>query len=491
MSGLRRSVVGVAPLHAGRRPGVMDRMTSTPAEIVAKAGEFMAAGHPAEAVATLQPLWDANPGHAKLRDLLSSARLASARRSYAEGDLAAATTDLTAALVIDPDNPRLHGHRAVVLQRSGDPVAAEQAFAAALALAGDPAGPDGWIWIQAAMLDRQAGRMEIARRRIAARRAAATDDPEAEYAAALIDLADGRLTDGWAGYAARWRIPGFPSVPKATARPLWDGQAFPGRLLVWREQGVGDEIMFLRHLEAARRRCGALVLETDPRLVGLLRRSFPEVDVRPSAADLSPSRVSDADFDSHLPIGALPGCLTDDAGYPGAGAYLAPDPARRDAWRQSLRQRLPGDRLVGLSWWSKNAEHGRTRSPDLAAWRSVTSLAGHRFISLQYEANADAAAKHGIVTLPDLDPWQDLDGLAALIAAMDAVVSIDNSTAHLAGALGVPTEVLLPFHVDWRWQMPIVGGGPLYASLRMHRQGKPGAWGPPIDAVAAVLADRD
>ena len=262
-------------------------MPTTPADIVARAGAEMAAGRPAQAVALLLPLWNANPGHPKLRQLLASAQQTAARQSYEKGELDAATARLDDALGIDPDNPGLHGHLAIVRMRAGAPDAAERLFDTALSLAQDPGGPTGWLWTQAAALARQGGRVDRARDLIAARRTATDNDPEVEYAAAFLELADGNLVAGWAAYEARWRVPGFASPAKTTNHPLWDGTPFAGRLLVWREQGVGDEIMFYRHLEAAARCCDALVVEADPRLIGFLRRSFPALTARPSAAELT------------------------------------------------------------------------------------------------------------------------------------------------------------------------------------------------------------
>jgi len=466
-------------------------MPKSAVDIVTEAGTLMQAGQPAEAVKLLAPLHAANPGHDKLRQLMSSARLAAAREAYGRGDLEAGAGYLSDALEDDPNNPRLLGHRAIVALRAGEPAMAEAFFSQAMTRARHAGGDDGWIWTQAGSLARQAGQIDRARRLVDARCTAAPDDPEAVYARAFIELACGNMAAGWSAYEARWQMPGFSSPPKRTHRPSWDGQSFDGRLLIWREQGVGDEIMFARHLPDVASRCRQVIVECDPRLRSLLSRSFPGHQFRSSAADLTPNKVPDEDFDRHIPLASLPGILAPDAAYPDAGAYLSADPARQRHYRDQLQSTSPNRRLIGVSWWSKNAEHGRTRSPGVSQWEPVFKVPGCRFISLQYGVSGDEAAARGIHTLPGLDAWQDLEGLAALTSAMDGVVTIDNSTVHLAGALAVPTVLLLPAYQDWRWQMPVSGPESLYQSVHVIRQQTPGEWNPAMKAAAAALAGMD
>ncbi|PWC61045.1 hypothetical protein TSH7_17560 [Azospirillum sp. TSH7] len=156
-------------------------------------------------------------------------------------------------------------------------------------------------------------------------------------------------------------------------------------------------------------------------------------------------------------------------------AFLKADPD----WVAELRRRLEdgrgdGRRLVGLSWSSKNAAVGHLRSIPLGRLAKALERPDVRLVSLQYgDVAAEVAAAD--VADPGLDAWSDIDGLAALIAAMDLVVSVDNSTVHLAGGLGRPAWALLPHAADWRW-MQGRHDTVWYPSVRLFRQDRAGEW---------------
>ena len=174
------------------------------------------------------------------------------------------------------------------------------------------------------------------------------------------------------------------------------------------------------------------------------------------------------------------------------GAYLRADAARQDALRRRYRQRF-GDRpLVGISWRGGSGDTAQARSTVLADWAPLLRQSRLGFINLQYgDCRAELTAvreEAGVEVLHDeaVDPLKDLDGFAAQTAAMDLVISIDNSTVHMAGALGMPVWVLLPAVPDWRWMLGR-SDSPWYSSVRLFRQLAPGAWTPVIASVAQEL----
>lgn len=271
-------------------------------------------------------------------------------------------------------------------------------------------------------------------------------------------------------------------------QPLWSGEKLAsGRLLIWGEQGVGDEVMFAGLIPDVIRAGNRCVMDCDARLKPLFARSFPSVEVF-SVQELRNN--SPQDIAAHLPSGSLPGIFrtTETAFADTASPYLFADPAARDRFRVRYSD---GKKQIGLAWYTSNPKTGRNRSIDLSLFTPLFARPGIRWVSLQYgdhSALESQAAAAGAPLLIDrsVNQLADMDVFAAQIAAMDLVVTIDNSTAHLAGALGVPTRVLLPAVPDWRW-LEAREDTPWYPSLRLFRQPKPGDWQSVAQTVQSVL----
>lgn len=329
------------------------------------------------------------------------------------------------------------------------------------------------------------GRLEEAE---AALRMALDVDPaygDAHFNLSLVLLQTGRLAEGWSGYD--WRLEKDrhrPSPRRVIERPLWNGAAPPsGKLLVWNEQGVGDEVMFAGLIPDVQRTGVPCVLECAPRLVPLFARSFPGVEVV--------ARRADGEVAAQIPSGSLPRLFrpTLESFTATRSPYLTADPARRDALRARYAD---GRRLVGLTWSTCNRENGWMRTLDPAALAPLLETPGVRWVCLQY-GDPDAMAREmapvapGLLIDREIDQLADLDAFAAQVAAMDLVVTIDNSTAHFAGALGVPTWVLLPHVADWRWLLEREDS-PWYPTLRLLRQDRPGDWSDVVRRAARDLA---
>lgn len=301
-------------------------------------------------------------------------------------------------------------------------------------------------------------------------RAAAIEPENVKYRfnRGIARLASGDLS-GWGEYALGPDAIDARPPERFPELPRWDGGPLDGPLLVTREQGVGDEVFFAQILPDLLDRVPAVWWECDGRLLPLFRRSFPGVNF------LSPP-IRAGGAVARFPSADLPGLFRPDfaAFARTRSPYLRVDP---DAVARARRRNDPGDGLplIGVSWFSKNAESGADRSvalTDLAA--AITASAPARMVNLQYgdvveDVARARAAGFDVVVDSAVDTWADIDGLAALIAATDLVVSIDNSTVHLAGALGAPVWILLPPGADWRWFVD-PERSPWYPSARLFRR---------------------
>lgn len=286
-------------------------------------------------------------------------------------------------------------------------------------------------------------------------------------------LLAGDFGGGWADYEWRRRDPRFAGDFACASAPAWQGEDLAGKtLLVRAEQGLGDTIQFARFVPGLQRR-GARVIQAVARpLCRLLAPLAPTVD-----RDAAPPP-----HDLHVDQLSLPLRLATTLETIPPGSYLAADAHEVRAWRRTLP---PGPR-VGLVW-AGNPTHGNDRRRSLpegalAPLLGDARLAPINFVSLQ------VGAREGEYPLPaPLPRGADFATTAALVATLDAVVSVDSSVAHLAGALGVPVALLLPAAPDWRWLLNR-NDSPWYASHRLHRQPRPGAWAPAIASVADALA---
>ncbi|WP_207459134.1 tetratricopeptide repeat protein [Azospirillum sp. SYSU D00513] len=265
----------------------------------------------------------------------------------------------------------------------------------------------------------------------------------ARFNRALLRLKQGRMTEGWEDYAHRFASPALGQA-RVTALPPWRGEPLAGRrLLVWGEQGLGDELMFgscLPDLLARADRLGAggLLVECDARLVPLFARSLPGASVRPH--DGNPG-----DADLQVAMGSLPALLRGAlADFPPQGGWLLADMDRVRRWRDWFAVQGPA-LTVGIAWTSRHATLSRRPAyTALEQWRPVLSVPGVRFVSLQYDrreeeiGRAEERLGARLLRWEGLDLKDDLEGAAALTAAMDLVITVASSVGEMAGALGVP-----------------------------------------------------
>jgi hypothetical protein len=265
-------------------------------------------------------------------------------------------------------------------------------------------------------------------------------------------------------------------VPRAYPQTRWNGGRVHGALLAWGEQGLGDEILYSSMMPDLLARTDQVVLEVEPRLVALMQRSFPTVTVIPLKPELYSGNVAVQEPLGGLGLHFRP--TFEDFPKRDRG-YLVADAVRA----AELRSRVAGDGkfVIGLSWLSK-AVSGKSKSASLREFEPLLRLPNCRFVDLQY---GDTAADRTTVERElgirierlDIDNTNDIDGLAALITACDAVVTVSNVTAHLAGALGRPTWVLVPHGVGRLWFWFHAGNdSPWYPRVRVFRQQRARPW---------------
>ena len=318
-------------------------------------------------------------------------------------------------------------------------------------------------------------------------------DPALRLLRGVLHLQHGRYAEGWDDYA--WRALSGISQFRALPFDKWDGEApIEGkRLLVLAEQGLGDQVMFASCLpDLLALRPGELVVEAIDRVAPTLARSFPGCAVIATRQDRGLGWVKDlGDVDFYVPIGDLPRFFRrSEAAFP-KRAYLAADPARVEFWRRRLEATGPRP-WIGTSWrGGTETTRSTIRSMTPADLLPIATATAGTWVSLQYGLKGDAAAQAietGALRAHWPEAIADLDEFAALVTALDAVVTVCNTTVHYAGALGRPTWVMAPRIPEWRYGLHNEAM-PWYPRVRVVRQVADGDWRGPMQTIAAELAD--
>ena len=396
---------------------------------------------------------------------------------------------LETAILKQPYRSELHFHYGNLMRDLGDLEAALDAYGAAVTL--DHEYRDAWINYASTCkdLDRIPEALDAYDRALAMD----PDHADANYNKSLALLSSLQLDKGWPLYERRLDSETgqrkFLGSQRIRVAPDWYGQSVPASLLVMGEQGLGDQIFFSSMLPDLQAHVPGATVCVETRLVPLLQRSFPGLRF------IDGSRLHDQAYDAQVYLGSLGAIYRPDlvSVECAQAAYLQAD--TEHSARRRLQLKKPGKLLCGLSWVSKNMDCGEGKSLTLRELLPVLGQSGIEFIDLQYgdteaeRADLEQQLGLGIRHLDDLDCTRDIDGLAALIAACDIVVTVSNTTAHLAAALGKPVIVMLPDtpSLFWYWH----GRGlksPWYPTACLFRKSDTSHWGPVIDAVALTLA---
>jgi len=396
---------------------------------------------------------------------------AQGRLAYLRGDFARARAVFAAAVALHPDDPVLRYHLGAALRMLGAEAAAGAELAAGLRLLEAGGSGDG---------DGQTLRQRL------------------ELEQALVHLGAGRLAEGWALYSGRW-YPHRESPARALAPRLWRGEDLGGRrLVIAREQGIGDEILFASMYGDLAQLTDRLVLQCSARLAAAFRRSFPSAECWPCAEtpdawrELEPRLAAD---DVVCFAGDLPRWLRAQRPcFPGV-PFLVPHAASVAAWRARLDALGPGPK-VGISWRGGTpANYGDLRSLPLADfvrdWPSHLVLVDLQYDDAAAEIAALAAAGGPAVARFD-DARQDFEQTLNLVAALDLVVTVQTAVAHVGGALGVRTLVLVPqAPTTVRWLVDDRGQTPWYDSVDLVTQVEAGDWLPVFARVVRKLKRLD
>lgn len=312
-------------------------------------------------------------------------------------------------------------------------------------------------------------------------------DPDlhlARWNRALMRLRHGDLLEGWRDYEARWKTKTLEVYRERSdfAQPLWLGEApLEGKtILLHSEQGIGDTLQMCRYVAEVAQLGARIVLRVQSALPAVLA-GLPGVVAIVQKGDPLPA------FDYHCPMMSLPLAFkTTVDTIPAAQGYLAPDPVRVAHWQARLGARSRP--RVGVVWSGSAGHKGdRHRSIALADFATLVG-ADCEFIALQKEVRAaDQAVLDGLPQLRFVgDQLHDMADTAALCSLMDLVITVDTSVAHLAGAIGKPTWILLQAEPDWRWMLER-SDSPWYSSVTLYRQPAGASWQPVLEKVDADL----
>ncbi len=397
---------------------------------------------------------------------------------HMQGRLSEALACYRAALDIDPAQPQANHNYASIAR---DPSAMEAAVEGyRRRTAEHPRDADAFKDL--GNVYREMGRLDEALASYDRALSLAPGFAEARLSRAFVLLRKGEYARGWEDYEWRLRMPaqGGGRFPQ----PMWDGRAMPqGTLLLHAEQGLGDTLQFARYGELAAARCGRVVLECQKELKDLLSPLPGYSRVLAQGEPLPP-------FDAHLPLMSLGRVMqTSLDSVPWSGPYVHAPAQRAALWRAELPP-AAGKLRIGLVWAGAPGHwDDRNRSIRLEMLAPLATVAGASFFSLQKGAPAEQAGSPPAgMELVDLSARiRDFSDTAAIISALDVVVSVDTSVAHLAGAMGAKIWVLVPFCADWRYPAGR-RDNPWYPTMRVFGQPSDGDWAGAIGALRQALA---
>ena len=433
-------------------------------------------GRPADALAAFDRVLALVPRHPEAR----------LNRGIALGGLERhedAVAEFDAALATSPGNPMAHYNRGIALFSLGRYADAVASYDRTLSVAPDHVKALNNRGLALQAVNRHPEALASYGRAVEIQK----DYADAHFNQALALLTIGDFRRGFAKYEWRWRRTGMPAERRGHGRPLWLGEYPLQRktILLHAEQGLGDTIQFSRYVPLLARTGAKVVLEVQRELVPVLAQ------VEGAASVVSRGQPLPA-FDVHCPLGSLPLALKTEPGtIPAEIPYVTADEARIAKWRPRIAGLGTGiERPKVAMAWSGNAQHSndRNRSIALSQLASLWSADRARFVGIQRELRDEDTrllARDGRVVQVGVE-LDDFADTAAVLALVDLVITVDTSVAHLAGAMGRPVWILLPFSPDWRWTLEGESSR-WYPSARLFRQPVLGDWGSVIERVCREL----
>jgi len=296
-------------------------------------------------------------------------------------------------------------------------------------------------------------------------------------------LLTGDFLHGWKEHEWRWRRHNISYQKKSFPQPWWDGSILERKtILVWTEQGVGDEIMFASMLDDLLQMNANIMVECEPRLVPLLQRSFSQIQFFPRENPSNP-KLLNTSIDYQIPVGSLGQWLRQDESCfrKSQPSYLLACSDKVSKLRKKYQALAKEKLLIGISWKSANQRVGKIKSTSLKNWTTILSQPNCYFINLQY-GDVDAEIKQytsgsntSIYIDKEINSLMSLDDFTAQVSALDLIISTSNTTVHVAGALGKDVWTLAPYISDWKWMLAREDT-PWYPTMRIFRQSKIGDW---------------
>ncbi len=309
------------------------------------------------------------------------------------------------------------------------------------------------------------------------------DYTDAHWNRTLACLLKGDLTQGWSHYQAQYEALKVRTIDVRDDHPLWHGQPLKNqRILVRFEQGLGDNLQFIRYLPLIKQRGGRVIYQAKPPLLPLLK-GFDGIE---ELVEATPDHRVSMDYDFQISLMDLPRVFnTSLNNMPSSTPYLKADPKRVAAWQETF---VHSGVRIGLVWaGSRFHRNDRNRSCPLQALAPLSHIEGVHFYGLQTGPAANEAQSNPDIHVHNLGHrLGDLSDTAAAIAHLDLVISVDTAVLHLAGALGQSAWGLLAHAPDWRWMLGR-SDSPWYPTLRLYRQTKPGDWHTLFHRVACAL----
>lgn len=325
----------------------------------------------------------------------------------------------------------------------------------------------------------------------------APDDPRIHMARSHPLLSEGRIAEGWPDYQWRFQMPPDFSGKKDHPYPTWEGSNLSGKtILVWGEQGVGDEILYASMLADLIKIAEHVILDCEARLAPIFTRSFPSITVVARTTPAS-EKIRNAAIDFQSSIGDLAAHLRPDLDAFTEGLpYLLCDQGQKSKIVDRYRSRNARSKRIGIAWFSGRPSEGWQKTIPLDQWAPILRQRDAAFYSLQYGDHAqeiaatNAALDCDIFTDPEVDALKNMDTFTSQVAAMDLVITNSNTAAHVAGAIGVPVWTIVPRAgrgALWYW-FKTGNQSPWYKSMTLYRQTTWHNWTDTIEIVARDLS---
>ena len=319
------------------------------------------------------------------------------------------------------------------------------------------------------------------------------NNPGIKFNRSIAHLTLGNISDHWRDHRLRF-TKSDPVEERKWPWPIWNGENLKNKkILLWGEQGLGDEIIHSRCIPDISKQSQSCAYETSPRLAKLFSRSFPEVKVF-SINKKSDNIIKEEPFDFHSSIIDINCSRIKKLEEIKPLTYLKADPEKTETFRKRYLSISDNRPLIGISWSSFNTFNAHFKSTTLNMWDSIFENSQFGFVNLQYgdtSLEREELKNKNITNLindESVDHMGDLDQVAAQISAMDLVITISNTTAHMAGALGVPVWNMLPTGPGRLWYWFLKGRKcPWYKSMKLFRHKYNEGWSETIKEITEQL----